>query len=63
MKFPTLPLDVDDVVIQRYTRAYILLLIGGCLFVDKSSGFIHLMFFHCYQIFELLVNIVGVVSA
>ena len=44
MKFTTLPLDADDVVVQRYTRAYILQLIGGCLFVNKSSGFVHLMF-------------------
>ena len=44
MKSPTLPLDVDDVVIQRYARAYILQLIEGYLFEDKSSCFVHLMF-------------------
>ena len=44
MKFLTLPLDVDDVAIKHYIREYILQLLGGCLFVDKYGGFVHLIF-------------------
>ena len=44
MKFSTLSLDVGDVAIQRYARAYILQLIRGCLFANKSGFFVHLMF-------------------
>ena len=42
--FPTLAPDADEESIQRYTRAYILQLIGGFLFSGKSSDKVHLMF-------------------
>ncbi|KAL6342930.1 hypothetical protein AAG906_016950 [Vitis piasezkii] len=43
--FPTLAPDADEESIQRYTRAYILQLIGGFLFSGKSSDKVHLMFY------------------
>ncbi|XP_057971910.1 uncharacterized protein LOC131160335 isoform X2 [Malania oleifera] len=36
--------DADEEVVKRHARAYILLLIGGCLFADKSQNNVHLMF-------------------
>lgn len=42
--FAVLPDDADEVTIQRYARAYILQLLGGLLFVDKSQSFVHAMF-------------------
>ncbi|CAK9166390.1 unnamed protein product [Ilex paraguariensis] len=39
-----IPQDADDVTVDRYARAYILLLIGGCLFADKSQNKVQLMF-------------------
>ena len=43
-KFSTLPPDADEESIRCYCRAYILQLIGGCLFADKSNSKVHLMF-------------------
>ena len=34
----------DEVVVQRYVRSYILQLIGGSLFADKSNSLVHLMY-------------------
>ena len=36
-QFSELPVDADDLAIRRYARAYILQLLGGCLFADKSN--------------------------
>ncbi|XP_008464216.2 serine/threonine-protein phosphatase 7 long form homolog [Cucumis melo] len=36
--------DADVVSVQRYARAYIMQLIGGFLFVDKSNTLVHCMF-------------------
>ena len=38
------PAGVDDVILQCYTRAFILALLGGALFVDKTSTHVQL----CY---------------
>ena len=43
-KFSTLPPDAYEGSIRCYCRAYILQLIGGCLFADKSNSKVHLMF-------------------
>ncbi|KAL0540517.1 hypothetical protein IC582_020525 [Cucumis melo] len=43
-QFTVLPPDADVVTIQRYARAYIMQLIGGCLFADKSNTLVHCMF-------------------
>ncbi|XP_022150105.1 serine/threonine-protein phosphatase 7 long form homolog [Momordica charantia] len=43
-QFIKLPQDADEVMIQRYARAYIMQLIGGFLFQDKSNTLVHLMF-------------------
>ncbi|XP_073107638.1 serine/threonine-protein phosphatase 7 long form homolog isoform X2 [Elaeis guineensis] len=43
-QFNELSPDADDIVIQRYARAYILQLMGGCLFADKSNNLMHIMF-------------------
>ena len=51
--FPTLAPDADEESIQRYTRAYILQLIGGFLFSGKSSDKVHLMFLPLLEDFEV----------
>ncbi|KAA0061950.1 serine/threonine-protein phosphatase 7 long form-like protein [Cucumis melo var. makuwa] len=43
-KFEELPPDADIVSVQRYTRAYIMQLIGGFLFADKSNTLVYCMF-------------------
>lgn len=50
--FTKLPLEADEVMIKRHTRAYIMQLIGGFLFADKSSTFVHLMFLPLLNDFE-----------
>ncbi|RVW39445.1 Serine/threonine-protein phosphatase 7 long form-like [Vitis vinifera] len=51
--FPTLAPDADEESIKRYTRAYILQLIGGFLFSGKSSDKVHLMFLPLLKDFEV----------
>uniref|UniRef100_A0A9I9E1F2 Aminotransferase-like plant mobile domain-containing protein n=1 Tax=Cucumis melo TaxID=3656 RepID=A0A9I9E1F2_CUCME len=43
-QFEELPPDTDIVSVQRYARAYIMQLIVGFLFVDKSNTLVHCMF-------------------
>ncbi|XP_008463586.1 serine/threonine-protein phosphatase 7 long form homolog [Cucumis melo] len=43
-QFQELPLDADIVTVQRYAPAYIMQLIGGFLFADKSNMLVHYMF-------------------
>jgi len=42
--FSQLPEDADDLVVQRYSRAYILALMGSILFVDKSGDAVSLFY-------------------
>lgn len=42
--FEELPAGADDFTIQCHARAYMLRLIGGVIFPDKSSSRVHLMF-------------------
>ncbi|KAA0043537.1 serine/threonine-protein phosphatase 7 long form-like protein [Cucumis melo var. makuwa] len=44
IKFEELPPDADIVSIQRYARAYIMQLIGGFIFADKSNTLVYCMF-------------------
>ena len=53
-QFTELSSDVDDITIQRYARAYIMQLIGGFLFVDKSNTLVHLMFLPSLGSFEVV---------
>ena len=50
--FRSLPRHADDVTIARYARAYILELISGFLFADKSNTLVHLMFLQLLEDFE-----------
>ncbi|KAK9126323.1 hypothetical protein Scep_015169 [Stephania cephalantha] len=50
--YPELPLEATDVHIQRYTRAYILQLIGGSLFSGKSNNLVHVMYLPLLANFE-----------
>ena len=50
-KFPGLDDDADKESVTTYARACILQMMGGSLFSNKSSHFVHLKFF------LLLVNI------
>ncbi|TYK03077.1 serine/threonine-protein phosphatase 7 long form-like protein [Cucumis melo var. makuwa] len=43
-QFQELPPDADIVSVQRYARAYIMQLIEGFLFADKSNTLVHCMF-------------------
>ncbi|XP_050946586.1 serine/threonine-protein phosphatase 7 long form homolog [Cucumis melo] len=43
-EFHELANDADEETITRYARAYILQLMGGSIFVDKSTRYVHLMF-------------------
>ncbi|XP_022152174.1 uncharacterized protein LOC111019957 isoform X2 [Momordica charantia] len=51
-QFTKLPVEADEVMIKRYTRAYIMQLIGGFLFADKSNTLVHLMFLPLLKDFE-----------
>jgi hypothetical protein len=42
--FGVLPDDANKVTVQRYAQAYILELLGGSYFADKSGEKVHLMF-------------------
>ena len=43
-QFPRLDDDAEEEIMIRYARAYILQLMGGSLFSDKSGSLVHLMF-------------------
>ena len=50
--FPSLALNADEESIRRYSKAYILHLIGGFLFSGKFSDKVNLMFLPLLQDFE-----------
>uniref|UniRef100_A0A2N9I020 Aminotransferase-like plant mobile domain-containing protein n=1 Tax=Fagus sylvatica TaxID=28930 RepID=A0A2N9I020_FAGSY len=50
--FGVLPDDVNEVTVQRYTRVYILELLGGSYFADKSAKKVHLMFLPMLEDFD-----------
>jgi hypothetical protein len=50
--FGVLPNDANEVTVQRYTRAYILELLGGSYFADKSGKKVHLMFLPFLEDFD-----------
>lgn len=52
-QFPGLDDDADEIAIARYARAYILQLIGGSLFSDKSNNRVYLMFLPLLEDFEV----------
>ena len=49
--FPSLPSDADVESVRCYARAFILQLIEGFLFADKSNNRVHLMFLPLLQDF------------
>ncbi|XP_038881612.1 serine/threonine-protein phosphatase 7 long form homolog [Benincasa hispida] len=46
-QFPELPPDADDINVRRYARAYIMQLIGGFLFADKSNNLLSCSSCYC----------------
>ncbi|KAK9133481.1 hypothetical protein Scep_013009 [Stephania cephalantha] len=50
--FPNLPNNADDVEVQRYARAYILQLLRGTLFADKSNNLVHITYLQFLEDFE-----------
>ncbi|KAK9148305.1 hypothetical protein Scep_007062 [Stephania cephalantha] len=50
--FPNLPNNAGDVEVQRYARAYILQLLGGTLFADKSNNLVHITYLQFLEDFE-----------
>ncbi|KAL7166009.1 hypothetical protein ACSBR2_036801 [Camellia fascicularis] len=49
-----LPIDADDVTIQRYARAFILQLLGGSIFAGKSGNMVQLMFLPLQEDFDAI---------
>jgi len=43
-EFNIIPADADQATLDQYARAYILMLITGCLFSDHSGSLVHLAF-------------------
>ncbi|KAF7833529.1 serine/threonine-protein phosphatase 7 long form-like protein [Senna tora] len=52
-QFRELPENASEVTVQQFARAYILRLIGGVLFVDKSSRFVHLVYLPLLEDFQV----------
>uniref|UniRef100_A0A2N9EVS4 Aminotransferase-like plant mobile domain-containing protein n=1 Tax=Fagus sylvatica TaxID=28930 RepID=A0A2N9EVS4_FAGSY len=52
-QFPPLATDADDVTVERYARMYILQLMGGSIFADKSQDKVHLMFLTLLEDFDV----------
>ncbi|KAK9082863.1 hypothetical protein Scep_029334 [Stephania cephalantha] len=50
--FPNLPDNANEVEVQRYARAYILQLLGGTLFADKSNNLVHITYLQFLEDFE-----------
>ena len=44
LRFQELPDDVEEATVQHYARAYIMQLIGGLVFPDKSQNLVKLMY-------------------
>ena len=51
--FIAVPADADDEVLRRHARAYILRLLGGVLFTDKTQNKVHLMYLQLLRNLEL----------
>ena len=51
-QFPVPPPDADELSLIRYTRAYLLQLMGGCLFADKSGNLVSLLFLPLLRDFQ-----------
>jgi hypothetical protein len=52
-QFPSLATDADDVTVERYARIYILQLMGGSIFADKSQDKVYLMFLTLLEDFDI----------
>jgi hypothetical protein len=50
--FGVLPDDANEVTVQQYTRAYILELLRGSYFANKSGEKVHLMFLPMFEDFD-----------
>ncbi|KAK9107061.1 hypothetical protein Syun_023072 [Stephania yunnanensis] len=50
--FLNLPNNANEVEVQRYASAYILQLLGGTLFADKSNNFVHITYLQFLEDFE-----------
>ncbi|KAL7235678.1 hypothetical protein ACSBR1_019048 [Camellia fascicularis] len=50
--YGNLPIDADDVTVQRYARAFILQLLGGSIFAAKSGSMVQLMFLPLLEDFD-----------
>uniref|UniRef100_A0A2N9GI22 Aminotransferase-like plant mobile domain-containing protein n=1 Tax=Fagus sylvatica TaxID=28930 RepID=A0A2N9GI22_FAGSY len=51
--FGVLPDDADDATVQQYARAYILEMIGGSIFADKSGDRVHLQWLGLLRDFDI----------
>ncbi|KAA0062994.1 serine/threonine-protein phosphatase 7 long form-like protein [Cucumis melo var. makuwa] len=61
-QFPGPDDNAEEEIVIRYARAYILQIIGGSLFSNKSGSFVHLMF-HYWVIYMRRVDTCGVERA
>ncbi|GMP60949.1 hypothetical protein CsSME_00023612 [Camellia sinensis var. sinensis] len=55
-----LPIDVDDVIVQRYARAFILQLLGGSIFAGKSGNMVQLIAALAWLYREYVVHLANV---
>lgn len=55
--FEVLPADADIVTVQRYARAYIMQLLGGILFPDKSGNLTQLFYLLSLRNFRVVGTI------
>ena len=51
-QFPVPPPGADEVALIRYTRAYIMQLMGGSIFADKSGNLVSLLFLPLLRDFQ-----------
>ncbi|KAL7212054.1 hypothetical protein ACSBR2_014838 [Camellia fascicularis] len=54
LTYGNLPIDVDDVIVQRYARAFILQLLGCSIFAGKFGSTMQLMFLRLLEDFDVV---------
>ncbi|CAL5329912.1 unnamed protein product [Camellia sinensis] len=52
--YGNLPIDADDITVQRYARAFILQLLDGSIFAGKSGSMVQLMFLPLLEDFDIV---------
>ena len=61
-QFSYQPVGVDDVILERYARAFILALLGGALFTDKIGTHVQLCYLPLLETSLRFLTVVGAVQ-